>query len=391
MHRHMAAAIMRRTRKTHVLGALLAGAATTALLAGTVGTALADPPAGVIPNPGDVVGVGAPATANMFDQFSYYPGPPNLYSFDAVNPVTGAIGDTIITKSGCTGIPRPDGSSAGITALTQNAMDSNGINYCIDYARSSVGRTATDPPYAPGGVAFVALAGDAVTWASDAPSDAPASLTTTELAGIYECTITNWDQIPGDKNDAPIQPFLPQTASGVRAEFLTAIDVITPGACVSDDNNTLQENDGINPVLDSPEAIVPYSVAAYLAQRYHSGAYPGCVPSSDDNLVGCDVHGSLQLNKISGSEPTTPWPLTGTTTGAAINPGFDPTFQHTVYDVVRYDPNTADHIPGPEPGAPGGINLEQIFGASGWLCSPENAAYIQDYGFLPIADCGSTS
>ena len=57
-----------------------------------------------------------------------------LYSWDATNPSTGAVGDPVVTKSGCASIPRPDGSSA-ITALEANTADGSG--FCIDFARSS--------------------------------------------------------------------------------------------------------------------------------------------------------------------------------------------------------------------------------------------------------------
>jgi hypothetical protein len=59
---------------------------------------------------------------------------------------------------------------------------------------------------------------------------------------------------------------------------------------------------------------------------------------------------------------------------------------------VRYDPNTADHIPGGEAGSPGGINLEQFFGASGYACSKAEETTIKDYGFLPkwkLSTCGA--
>jgi ABC-type phosphate transport system substrate-binding protein len=390
------------------------------LLAGTAGPALADPPSGTSPRATDAVGVGDDTTQYLLDQLSYdydamHPGSdPLLYSWDAFNPVTGAVGDEITTKADCPALARPNGSAPGIAALAANVtVPASPGNYCVDFARSSAARTVSDPPYAPGGVAFVALAGDAVTWASrDAASggtDAPASLTAAQLAKIFECTDTNLDQV-GGKN-APIEAFLPQVYSGTRQFFLTALGSggtpITPGSCVSDAGNTLEENEGIDPVLDSPEVIFPYSVGDFIAQAYSSQPCPGdarmdctspgpCISSSGTvNRYGCDVTGVLQLNEIGGSNPTTPWPLTAGSKNVAINPSFNLTFQGTLYDVVRYDPHTTDHIPGPEPGAPGGINLEQFFGAGGWACTGTTAHKdIENYGFLPtwkLSTCGTTS
>jgi ABC-type phosphate transport system substrate-binding protein len=409
---------MRNLSRVHTLIVALITAA--GLLAGTAGPALADPPSGTSPRATDAVSVGDDTTQYLLDQLSYdydaahLGSDPLLYSWDAFNPVTGAIGDEITTKADCPALTRPNGSAPGIGALDANAaVPGSPGNYCIDFARSSAARNTSDPPYAPGGVAFVALAGDAVTWASrDAASggtDAPQSLTTAQLVKIFECADTNWDQV-GGKN-APIEAFLPQISSGTRQFFLTAlgggVTPITPGSCVSDAGNTLEENEGVDPVLDSPEAIFPYSVGEFIAQAYNSQPCPSdarsnctspgpCITDSGTvNRFGCDVTGFLQLDEVDGSNPATPWPLKAGSKNVVINTSFDLSFQRTLYDVVRYDPNTADHIPGPEPGTPGGINLEQFLGASGWACTSTTARKdIEDYGFLAtwrLSTCGTTS
>ena len=115
-----------------------------------------------------------------------------------------------------------------------NVYHHDGKFFCTSYARSSRARASTDPAFAPGGVAFVDLAGDAVTWSAQATTNAPATLTTAQLAAIYNCTDTNWGQVGGA--NAPIHAFIPQSGSGTRAFFLSAIGVATPGSCVSDDN-----------------------------------------------------------------------------------------------------------------------------------------------------------
>ena len=69
---------------------------------------------------------------NVFDQLSHdcnaghSTGP--LYSWDATNPVTRAIGDRIQTKNGSANcsIPRPDGSVAGLGPLTNPALTTDG-------------------------------------------------------------------------------------------------------------------------------------------------------------------------------------------------------------------------------------------------------------------------
>jgi len=360
------------------------------------------------------VGVGADTLQNLTNQFSAdynailaSSANSHLYSWDSTNPTTGAIGDKIAVKTNCASIRRPDGSSQGIEQLVTGQSTSDRKFDCVNFAPSSRNREFADPPLGKGGIGFVVLAGDAVTWATPATTDAPKSLTTAQLAEIYSCSVPgvngfqpdNWADL-GGKN-APIRPFLPTTAIGADqgietlSFFLAAIGVDTPGPCVSTDNNTLQDNDGVNPVLNSPAAIYPYSVGDYIAQRFHSAkclnssCMPGsrgviCTPSGTQNTFGCDTHGPMVLKEINGVAPTT-----GTGGKTSINRNFPPTMIDSLADVVPFDPNTADHIPGSESGAPGGVNLEKIFGASGWACTSKTAKTdIKNYGFVPLESCG---
>jgi ABC-type phosphate transport system substrate-binding protein len=352
--------------------------------------ALADPPGGVAPGATTIVGVGSNTDEDLFDQFARdydgsHRGAAQLYSWDAENPSTGALNGLISFKKGCVAEPRPNGSGAGVTALTTNQGGSVSGHPCVDFARSSSGRSATVPPYAPGGVAYIALAGDAVTYATVSGSNAPNNLSTAQLTEIFECQVTNWGQV-GGKN-APIQAYLPQTSSGTRSFFLKAIGVSSPGACVSDENNNLEENEGTNPLLHSKDAIFPYSVGKYIAQAYHaasclnSGCGPVhgaiCHPGGGQDAFGCDNKGSLVLRDINGTAPTT-----GSGRNTVINPGFTTTFQRTLYDVVRYSASTGDHIPS---------YLEPLFGAGGWICTSSTAkADLVDYGFIVLPSCGHT-
>src|SRR5580698_1428746 len=89
--------------------------------------AMADPPSGTTVHNYDLVGVGSDTIESVLDQLSHdYNGAqvaghhadsatnPYLYSWDATNPSTGAIGDMITLKKGCAPFARPDGSGAGI-------------------------------------------------------------------------------------------------------------------------------------------------------------------------------------------------------------------------------------------------------------------------------------
>jgi hypothetical protein len=100
----------------------VAVAAATALGVG-LGPALADPPSGTVPALTSVVGVGAQTTQGLLDAIatSYNATKPanKLWSWDAINPKTGATGDTIVTK-GSTLRPglRPEGVALRAVRLT---------------------------------------------------------------------------------------------------------------------------------------------------------------------------------------------------------------------------------------------------------------------------------
>jgi len=376
------------------------------------GPALADPPGGVTPRAADVVGAGSDTVGYLLDQLahSYDAAHPHaaslLYGFDATSPATGGTGDQIVTKAGCPSIARPDGSSAGITALEANTTDpASPGDFCIDFAGTSRGPSASDPACGTaGGICFIELAGDTVTWAArDAASggtDAPASLTVAQLRSIYRCKVTNWAKVGGKKGT--IEPFLPQSSSGITAAWLTALGggttPLTPGPCVSDGGGTLQDDQGISAVLDSAQAIVPYSAASYIAQAYHdapctnSGCTgpPVCTPTAKQNMFGCDEHGVLGLGEINGKSPLLPWPAPPPPCAAcAINVGFPKPFFRPVGVAVRSEP-TAPKMFG---------YLSKFFGPKGASCSRNFNSELTAYGFtswpaagprLPgvLVDCG---
>jgi ABC-type phosphate transport system substrate-binding protein len=379
-------------------------AAAAAALTMAIPAAHADPinKAGtpITPAEFDLVGVGSDSIQYVSDQLTYNydwvnPGHtvhnasnPNIYSWDATKPGTVLPGGNITTKADCAQIVRPDGSTAGISTLALNVKTKDGKYYCVDYARSSRARESTDPPAAPGGVLFVTLATDAVSYATTKTTNAPSNLTTGQLTKIYTCSVTNWDQV-GGKN-APIKPFIPQSGSGTRAFFLSAIGVTTPGSCV---NQTVQENEGVNSLLNSPDVVVPYSVGSWLAQKYHSAACfntacnpvngKQCNPTGTQNKFGCDADGVLVLNKINN---TVPYINIGTPThpNYVTNPKFTGTFIRTLYDVVRWESSTATFHMGAQEAA--------FFGPKGYYCTNSaGKAALVDYGFMNTPFCGQGS
>ena len=336
-----------RSFKTIAVGV---GACAVAFAAMSSTVAVADPPS--LPHSYDIVGVGSDTTEDVLNSLStHYDADlapaDKLYSWNAT-------GSAMITpKYHAQTITRPDGSGAGISALETYPQTT------IDFARSSSGPAATDPS----SITYVAMATDAVTVATDTTTDAPLNFSTADLTKIYSCSIRKWYQVSGNSTGSHklIVPFLPQASSGTRKFFLKAIGVTTPGSCVQ---QGVQENEGTDPSLNNPDAIVPYAISKYIAQT---------------NGFSHDDRGVLKLNSINGHAPTK-----GSGKDEVINAGFSSVFLRTVYNVVRTDTSQLDNVP---------AYLEPIFGASGYICTSSHAATsLKSYGFLSLGShCGVTT
>ncbi|HWF81984.1 MAG TPA: substrate-binding domain-containing protein [Streptosporangiaceae bacterium] len=379
---------MRTFHKLIAAGAIAATATAMAVV-----PAMANPPKGVTPRAKDIVGFGSDTIQNLFDQFSINynatvkKSAPHLYSFDATGP-GGVLHDSIKAKTGCAKAPRPNGSSEGILGtaggpygLTANTKDpAGGTGFCSDFARSSRARATGDPA----NIDFVPFALDAVTFATNAGSNAPSDLTTAQLAEIYTCTVpataghpkNNWADLGGKPGKINAQ--LPQTGSGTRKFFLTALGAgvpITPGACVDSTkgespNNLPEENEGTNKFLQGPNTVYPYSVADWIAQVFHSARANKtgtCTPGKGQNLFGCDIHGSMQLRDINRTAP-----LQFLSSQPTLDSrSFSPAFIRQVFIVVR-----GSKVPG---------YLSGLFGPHGWLFTSKTAKNdILSYGFLPF-------
>ncbi len=371
----------------------VASAAPTAPAAPAKSAKPADPPKGVVPQSYDVVGVGSNTTEYVLDQMSvnynatipakkHSATDPYFYSDDAL-PAGVDVAPTpdpykITPKAGCASISRPNGSSAGLTALDANSFDGKTGHYCIDFGRSSSPRGSKAPPRGSGGVGYVAFARDAVTWAARSTAlkggtDAPKSLTTAQLKGIFGCKITNWDQV-GGKN-AKITVYLPQSGSGTLSFWEGVMGITTLGSCVS---QAPEENEGTYSGFNSPNAIFIFSIGSYLAQEYRSMSCTAKAPAKGQNEFGCDKIGVLALGEINGVSP-----VTSATKTAVTNPKFPTAYYRTLYNILRYTTLTKDHIY---------QRLEPFFSATGYLCTNKTAkADIAAYGFINYAGCGSMS
>jgi phosphate transport system substrate-binding protein len=215
-------------------------------------------------------------------------------------PADGTNCSSSFTYSGAVNNPTsptivaPNGSGAGRDALKNSVSGTTG-NFpapggfgkgCIDIARSS-----GEPRGVPSDNStfnYYAFALDNVTWASPSLA-APATMTVQNLRDIFNCTITNWAQLPGG-GVGQIQRVIPQASSGTGATFINKVlGGAAPPVAGRPQNttdfgpldlgcpaliNTAQENHGNDPTFKTgavyQQAIVPYSSGKWSFQAQNS-------------------------------------------------------------------------------------------------------------------------
>ncbi|MER5194971.1 hypothetical protein ACWD3J_21415 [Streptomyces sp. NPDC002755] len=248
------------------------------------------------------------------------------------------------TSPSCT-LNRPNGSSNGIVALNNDITAGTG---CVDFARSSRGPV----DFTTSDLTFVPYAKDGVTYATDLGSTVPTNLTKAQLASIYtNCTYTN-----ASGTSVTVAPLLPQTGSGTRTFWLSAIGVSESqvGSCVT---QGVQEHDGT--AITAGNQLMPYSIAQWIAQGKGFADV-------------ANRRGESRLRSINGTAPTT-----GSGTALALNTAFDAGFLRDVYNVV------------PTARLSDAVIADTFVGSASKVCS--NGSTINSYGFGTVANCGATT
>jgi ABC-type phosphate transport system substrate-binding protein len=202
------------------------------------------------------------------------------------------LNPTVVIRAGIRPIQRPDGSLAGAQALA--ADTSHFITFA---ATSSCEGDVTCPVAGPLSTAFdsIEIGQDTIAMLSAATTHAePLSLY--QLAAIYECTDTRWNQVGGTSADAVI-PILPTLGSGIRQQFLADIDVksTSVGSCVvtaeNDDPTAIAEQ------ADPADAIEPMSASRL-------DLYSGLLNTGTSNGVGgYFTDPSCPLQAVDSSSP----------------------------------------------------------------------------------------
>ncbi len=224
---------------------------------------------------------------------------------------------TVVLRQGTKPVARPDGSGDGIAALTNDSIGGTGYeglpNNSINYARASRLPKPTEQTNCSnnasgcGGLHVFQFASDNLEiakWTGGTSNAVP--LSKADLVGIYECTITKWNSIPGNSGGSAntIIPVIPQSGSGTRNFFEADLGITDTnlGTCVE----TSEEHDptGIThavkqgtTTLDPADAIEPFAVAR--ARLAASGYFNnGPEPASDfaiGLITGCSGVSSAWL------------------------------------------------------------------------------------------------
>ena len=320
---------------------LLAVATVCGLAVTVLGTSSAQADPSGPPTFRQLAGVGSDVTGPVMNALSNsitVNGTKVISSYDA----TGSTTIQTQAPADCV-INRPNGSNAGRTALIASLANNDG---CLQFERSSsLTTTATGGAQ----LTYIPFAIDAVTYAVTNNSIVPRELTLAQLQAIYTCNPT----YVGTGPNWAIQPMLPQPGSGTRSFWETEMGITDAQVvandfpCITDmSGGTLIEED--NGTVLGQNNLVPFPISSWDAEEAQT--------------IG-DVRGNSVLGVINGF-------------GAqAINPAFQVTRE--VYNVV---PTASENT------AP----TSTVFvGPTSLVCS--NTATIEQYGFSPDPNCGSTS
>lgn len=345
-----------------------------------------------------LVGVGSDTTQDVLNGYAGAGHNGNLFTPVKSNATGGyrqitswdAVGSTCITpKAPGATFQRPNGSTNGRRALSRaidganwgpHATDCGGprpVSGLVDFARSSAGPSGvgTDLTYIPFGR-------DALSFAYYSAAVPPVTtLTSAQLNSLF----TVGPQIIGG---VEIVPCGIQTGSGTFQFWNTATGVTTSqeAAATATCNNAAsaaglntslggrsQENDaaalkarGDLPAMAGKQVIIGFSAANFVSQANGVAA--------SQLAVGVDLGAIDALGK----------PYSGTAPNTVPSSAFysSTTYGRDVYNVVATNKLA--------PPAAANADFKSLFvGASSSICSATTVT--QAFGFLPIANCGSTS
>lgn len=244
----------RKMLAASVTAALTASA--VALTAGSASAAVDPDDTTFTPVTSDMIGVGSDTTQHALKLLAdrWNAGSPAPAFKIATFAATG--GGQVTLPSGA--VNRPNGSGSG-KALLYGA----GNNADVDFARSSSAQNAKETA---AGLQSFPFALDTLTMvvSNSVASNAPTSLTPTQIVGIYKGDITDWSEIDPARSGV-IAPKTPQPGSGTRSFWDSQLKTMNGGVEVVYAASVVevQEHDDAT-IKNDPNAIAPFSVGRAL-------------------------------------------------------------------------------------------------------------------------------
>ena len=243
------------------------------------------------------------------------------------------LNPTIYLRAGTQAVLRPNGSGKGIGALEQDILAGNNLTSgahqeIINFSRASAAQT----PNAKYGLDSIEVATDTLPIIAASATNAPAALTTAQLATIYSastpnCVHWNTNGITGTGSDQII-PVVPQVGSGTRSFFQSQLGISSFGNCAQ----VAEENDpeAIGQQATPADAIEPMSLGRlnlFNSTATNGSKYfldPSCV--YDANTTACGT-GSITQNRttVDASENNVSITALGGTLNVASSSGFSTT------------------------------------------------------------------
>jgi len=353
-------------KRTIRVGAVVATVLAGAIAFGVAAPVMADPAAGTYRT---LNGVGSDTTQDVMNGLSTV--------IDSIGSYNATGSAQIQTTSGGPSFNRPNGSTSGVQALSAAATAgrtwpaSGGVNVAgqIDFARSSSSPSSSFPGT---DLTFIPFARDAVTFAvnaaSDFPRDIPLGSSAQDsvtpapftLRNIYRCAVTSY--LNSDLESVTIRPLLPQSGSGTRSFWLSALGLTEAqvSGCATDLSGTVQEHSGAQ--VTGMGDIVPFSIAQYIAQGNYS-SLPTAVTERRSQIV---------LGSVGSAKPV----IAATGGGVQLNTSFP--INRLVFNVVQTSRLSEPAI------------AAAFVGSTSAVCAAQST--IRAYGFGTIGSlCGNTT
>ena len=274
------------------------------------------------------------------------------------------LNPTIVLRAGTSPVQRPQSTTAGYNALIADT------GHKIDFIRTGRLPKASEQSGVPGGLRVVQLGSESLEIAVADVTNAPASLSTADLLGIYKGTYTHWNEIPGNSGGSTdaIVPLIPPSTSVINTTLLADLKAANGGTTVTLASNVaiVEQNDpaaitGLG--AQAKNALTPFSAARldlYDTGYFHS---PGTV------------------------FPGNPAPITS---GVHLVGGYASPLVH--YVVFRQSDTASGALPAWQPGSTKTWVTALFLGSTSFAKSPAGAALVATAGITPdYADLGTAS